>query len=110
MLDTRYSLQSFRNTFDDVLHNIRYDFTAKRDQTAEHAENAESMQRSRELFLGELRASSATSAVKEVFAGEFRYFSSTIAANITPSIRPLIEFCHCAPPGHGTRAGQTRPR
>jgi hypothetical protein len=49
------------------LETPQYDFTAKRDQTAE---NAESMQRSRELFLGELRASSATSAVKEVFAVE----------------------------------------
>jgi hypothetical protein len=51
----------------DIFGDLIFDATAKRAQTAE---NAEITQRFSGFFLGELRASSANSAVKEVFAGE----------------------------------------
>ena len=55
-----------------------FDFTAKRVQTAE---NAESTQRFREFFLGVLCASSANSAVKEVFAVDSFFDQTAIIRN-----------------------------
>jgi hypothetical protein len=65
--ERRRTSQIRADPFDQRHPRSIWDAPAKRVQTAENTEIA---QRFRELLLGELRASSAFSAVKEVFAVE----------------------------------------